>query len=160
MILSERYKNLEPFMAVINTLPDNTNFTNENIAIGVYLKNLQTSEELLELIDNGDIIVLKGGAGTDSASHIVKVEISDSHFYFSATSSFLTELPYKKVLKTELHTINIVAKILITVSNETTEDIQTILSIPFTDKIRDYSIKLHSKQNNPLLNTPNKGEQK
>ncbi|CEN29372.1 hypothetical protein [Pseudolactococcus piscium] len=122
-IESERYDGLQLIVKRLETSEDNRIFLNGDIIISVILDEV---EDLLRFIDNGDLLTLKGSAGTKNKFHMVKLTIENDNAYFTSTSSFLRELPVKECPLSELHTIGIYSKTLYTVSNKTTSKLNFI----------------------------------
>lgn len=123
MILStdKRYKNIPLFVMQLDTTTDNLNFLDGDIAVAAALTN---NENILDLIDDNDFLVLKGGAGTKNDYHIVKVNLNSEKLLFSATSSFVSDLPITEIRIDKIRQAPIVAKILFTISNKTTNKIK------------------------------------
>ncbi|WP_449451464.1 hypothetical protein [Streptococcus suis] len=76
----------------------------------------------MDVIENGDFLILKGGAGTKNNFHIVKLVIKKDTAYFEATSDFLKELPCKQILLEDIQQAPIYAKILFTISNRMNQE--------------------------------------
>lgn len=115
-IESDRYDELQLVVKRLETSKDNRNFLDGDIVISVILDGVA---DLLRFIDNGDLLTLKGSAGTKNQFHMVKMTIENDKAYFTSTSSFLGELPVKECLLSNLDTVGIYSKTLYTVSNKT-----------------------------------------
>lgn len=112
--LNNKYKDYPIYAQRIETKADNSYFTDGEISVQIYIED---SKNFQDILDDGDFVVLKGGAGTKNDFHIVKLSIKDSTAYFEATSDLLTDLPCKKVLLEDIQEAPIYAKILFTISN-------------------------------------------
>lgn len=78
--------------------------------------------------------------------HIAKVNLDKEKLLFSATSSFVSELPITEIRIDEIQQTPIVAKILFTVSNKTTNKIKFQITngfyIPDSKKITEEAVLL------------------
>lgn len=122
--LDDKYRNYPIYAQKIQTKANNPYFTDDDIAICIYIEH---SQNFFDIIEDGDFIVLRGGAGTKNNFHIVKVIIKDNTVFFEATSDFLTDLPCKSILLEDIQEAPIHAKILFTASNRTNQE----MLIPF-----------------------------
>lgn len=117
--LDDKYGKYPIYAQKIQTKTDNPYFTDGDIAICIYIEH---SYNFLDIIEDGDFIILKGGAGTKNNFHIVKTIIKDNTVFFEATSDFLTDLPCKSILLEDIQEAPIHAKILFTTSNRTNQE--------------------------------------
>lgn len=117
--LDDKYKTYPIFAQKIETKAENPYFINGEITIQIYIED---AENFLEVVEDGDFLVLKGGAGTKNNFHIVKLIIKEDTAYFEPTSDFLTELPCKQILLEDIQQAPIYAKILFTISNRMNQE--------------------------------------
>lgn len=117
--VDEKYKDCPIYAQKIETTDTNPYFTNGDLSVQIYIEN---HKNLQEVLDDGDFIILKDGAGTKNDFHIVKLSLKDEIVYFEPTSDFLTALTYREVCLNEIHKVPIYAKILFTISNRTNQD--------------------------------------
>ncbi|MGT2744100.1 hypothetical protein ACVRW4_01900 [Streptococcus phocae subsp. phocae] len=112
--LDDRYMNYPIYAQKIETKKDNIYFTDGDIAIQIYIAN---HDKFLDILEDGDFVVMKGGAGTKNNFHVVKLSIKDDTVYFEATSDFLSDIPCKQILLEDIQQAPIYSKILFTISN-------------------------------------------
>lgn len=117
--LDKKYNNYPIYAQRIETKVNNPHFINGEIAIQIYIEDCQN---FLDVVEDGDFLVLKGGAGTKNNFHIVKLAIKEDYAYFEATSDFLKELPCKQILLKDIQQAPIYAKILFTISNRMNQE--------------------------------------
>lgn len=117
--VDKKYKDYPIYAQQIQTVGNNSYFTNGDICVQIYIENHNNFQDIIE---DGDFVILKGGAGTDNDFHIVKLTIKDGTVYFEPTSDFLTDLPCKELLLEDIQEAPIYAKILFTISNRTNQD--------------------------------------
>ncbi|MFK4925972.1 hypothetical protein ACI1TM_04705 [Lactococcus garvieae] len=118
--VDKRYEGLDVILTRVETSSDNLIFLNNDIVSAVVLRE---KENIIDYIDDGDCIILEGGAGTYNDRHIVKVSISEEMIYFNPTSSFLKNLPVKQIALKDISTVGIIAKILFTISPKIKENL-------------------------------------
>ena len=118
--VDKRYEDLDVILTRVETSSDNLIFLNNDIVSAVVLRE---KENIIDYIDDGDCIILEGGAGTYNDRHIVKVSISEEMMYFNPTSSFLKNLPAKQIALKDISTAGIIAKILFTISPKIKENL-------------------------------------
>lgn len=119
--LDSRYKDYPIYAQKIQTKTDNPYFTDGEIAFCIFIEH---SNNFLDIIEDGDFIILKGGAGTQNDFHIVKTTIKNNVAHFEATSDFLTDLPCKSILLEDIQEAPIYAKILFTISNRMNQEMR------------------------------------
>lgn len=117
--VDKRYDSLKIILTRVETSSDNLTFLNNDTVAAVVLED---KENIIDYIDDGDCIVLKGGAGTPNEHHIVKISISEDMVYFNPTSSYLTDLPIKQIALKDIKQARIISKILFTVSSKIKEN--------------------------------------